>query len=1435
MSIKYDAFLSILQHACDKGWVRLDHAKYLARALRWGGDAGVQVSTLAGVRSFRNYEGSSDFKEQVAEAIDSRVREGKTIDVTDWRSTTADLLRKVFVDYFIAPLSARPKPLEPHKSRPVTDHTRTGLNAATIMTYLMHSLRTFDEIAEELKPGYTMYVSDVESAFPLLALTPELWPFMMSRFYSIIHHEGPRKGMLTELLHLFMPVTGDFGTRGMPGFFKMFYVDGVLPMARSLNIITRPAPTWVDDTAYISASESPALREMRRLQTWAEHVLGIFFKWIKDKPSAQVQLMLGFWWDSFERTLTLDETRLQRYMSVLLECSTRRTLSLSERQEMAGRMQWAVRTMPPGAGCLLANAYAMIKGLRLPWQQRRTTAKEREDYRFFHDILSLNLGQGYFSLDGFVEGPTMLSDACKSSDYCGGGWCSSDGYYDWYTYGSRSRRWPIDYLEGDTVVCAVERSMERWAGMWIPYGIDNAAFELSAEKGRSRAERLNLLLKRLFILQIKGNFVLRYFWLSSEQNHLSDHLSRGRVDEFLLTALPSGFFLIGVMVLIAYRDGGRVRAYDSLPPILLAATLGVSSLRRPPHSNMVEYSRRVRATVRIQAVARGILTRAKLRAATALVPELINIDYERFAAAQPDVDIDSTMAVPLGTSSPSPGDTRVRIGLQPSGAIRWFFYLFCCCGEVEAMAVKQTEYSMSAWHLWPDWPLVINHLSALFESSLLGDLACALLIMVTVYIVVRPMAIEPWPPRGFVCRYCKRRPCQCSHDEPSDSEEEVECIDEDEDEHELDESVIAVGNLVQIDEIEFPASPENVPTEEFSPPASAFMAFDLTPPPMDYNPTEATWRRAIDESTPSPSRVRRAQPPPVQRRVTRRAAAGRGHQLFPVQFPFALVACLGVVQAVGHGGISRTELSVSYARSSMYDGLRTDFADRLDQLLDNRLASSSMRTVNAAMTIWREVADIFSWEHVIQTDDLQRGSKVASFIIYMVDHRRELTYDTIMSYVWGWRWWHKMNRQADPVMGVLNYDSLTAALKVLTFVAHEPRRMVPLHLLKAIIEATDVNDFQGVAMVFLLLLLLFTFSRTECPCPKHFTGEESFDPRKHWMQRDVQFRTTSAGAALAIRFKAIKQDPRIERPTARGDGSRRGEAQLGGADWVYVGDVPGIFSIFMWYRRYVAFFPNGRAPTDPLFLSRDMVRPYTYTAFVSDFRSALSHVSADVDYGPHGIRVLGYNLSLEGNGRELTVAQGGWESLAHERYHRFQMGDVLSIPANMVGTENPYSNPPVAREPQRMVMVRGSNSAGGSASTGGPASTTTSVGNPAPPREEPMENPYAASSDEEGAVSPDRVPRSAPARPVAALSATGVNAATVLASPVAVPVGRVVAAQVQVAATARGGSDLRSYRVGGMTDPIAAARRAQPRTPPVTRARQGRGDRGGGGAPSSTC
>ena len=102
---------------------------------------------------------------------------------------------------------------------------------------------------------------------------------------------------------------------------------------------------------------------------------------VQDKAASQVQLFVGLWWNSFDGTRTLEERKLLQYMDMLLAFSMRKTLSLRERQTVAGRMQRAVLTMPPGASCLLANIFLLMVGLSVAWQKRRTTRQERQDYK----------------------------------------------------------------------------------------------------------------------------------------------------------------------------------------------------------------------------------------------------------------------------------------------------------------------------------------------------------------------------------------------------------------------------------------------------------------------------------------------------------------------------------------------------------------------------------------------------------------------------------------------------------------------------------------------------------------------------------------------------------------------------------------------------------------------------------------------------------------------------------------------------------------------------------------------------------------------------------------------------------------------------------------------------------------------------------------------
>ena len=372
------------------------------------------------------------------------------------------------------------------------------------------------------------------------------------------------------------------------------------------------------------------------------------------------------------------------------------------------------------------------------------------------------------------------------------------------------------------------------------------------------------------------------------------------------------------------------------------------------------------------------------------------------------------------------------------------------------------------------------------------------------------------------------------------------------------------------------------------------------------------------------------------------------------------------------GGQSvRFAMTVPHQRTALTQGLQGDLLSWLESVLDNRLSSSSNRTVRTGLAKWRAVADANGWPHVITTDDPNRGGKMTALMHHLVEDT-ELVWGSIQNYLWGVRTWMKLQHQADPVYGVEHWDMLQQSCEVLTAVPSEPRKEIPLGVVRAILEALDPSVEWEAQFGFFMLTLLFTFSRSECPCPKAFTGEQSFDPEQHWQVGDFSFEIQEMVKCIAVRFKKVKQDPRVQRPQARGADGRSG-------DWTYVGDIPdSIFSIVTWYQRLLRCWGRQRAKDEPMFLARDRVRAYTYPAAMSDLETMLARVGCAERYGLHTLRVSGYNWSKRGNGVDLTVAHGLWMSSAHSRYERFPMSDVVQIPANMVG-EHPDVMPPAGR------------------------------------------------------------------------------------------------------------------------------------------------------------
>ena len=1013
-SIKYESFLTSMWRAVQRGYVAHDDAIFIADGLRHGFTLGVDVTKMHGHRRFSNYKSALDAAASVAKAVAKRVEAGKTLDLGVWTPALDESLREMFDSTAIFPMGAVDKTVVEYdgEKRPTDDHSRTGLNAATSMFGLRYSLDTYNEIAYYLQQGYFMRVSDVSAAFPLLPLRPRLWPYFLFRFVSgsMPSRDSP--------LNLYAHIFADFGAAGTPGTFKKFFVDVVVNMARSDMILTLPLSVFVDDCGLIGCDAAQVNAEMVAFHSFCDSVCGVYFKFLKDRVAAQTQLMLGFWWDSLTLTRTLEETKLLSYMTTLADYATRGTLTLKEMQSIAGKMQRACMTFPIGAACLVMSMFALTVGLKLPWHRRRVTKTARRDMWTVWELLQLNLGQGYYAFTNFLWGPEVATDASRSRSYTGGGFISRDGVYDFWRYGSRASRKLIDFLEGDTVVETVHRMASRWRGYMVKFFIDNMVFEKSGEKGRAKVERLNELLKELFVAQILYGFVIVWEWIDTLSNRLADHLSRGREDEFLRDAHGQGWWNLPTGVVPMRLEGvGRTR---QLPEV------------------------------------RGQISRAMLHRASRTTDA---------TTVQPPVDPPATRNVAAGRVRG--GGPGLRRG--SSLLLSLVFFALCTAGE-----------------------------------------------------------------------------------------------------------------------------------------------------------------------------------------------AARGE----------------------HSRMASVTPVVPYAAASVFDGLPDDMVEAVEKILDNRLASSSWRKVDAALKYWRPFAMQQGWSTIIRSGDPLRGGKLAGFVTMLV-LTTTLVYASITKYVWGLCEWMKLQHQDDPRTGVRGWDNFMKSVKVLTFKQGKPHERFPIGLLHKMLKDIDKSSFADVQLGFLLLLLLYTFSRSENPLSKSKEGRECWDLNEHFAWSDIRLaRDRSTGKrVMQIRFKKTKPDPRVERPEAAGDG-----------DWAVVGGVddPDL-DLCSWYVLLCSFYPEPlRDGSEPFFLdprlfpdgtrgrprrARDASAAWTYSQAQAASYALQRRVGvvAGEEFGFHGLRVEGYNLSKRGNGEDLTVAHGSWKSSAHKRYDRFGMKAVVDIPRRMLRARDDVS------------------------------------------------------------------------------------------------------------------------------------------------------------------
>ena len=91
----------------------------------------------------------------------------------------------------------------------------------------------------------------------------------------------------------------------------------------------------MDDVAGMHRSEFALNVEMAVFLAWCTLFLGVTWKLKKIRRAANIQLYIGFWWNSLNFTLTLEESKIVRYLDALDEAASAPSLTLRDRQSLA--------------------------------------------------------------------------------------------------------------------------------------------------------------------------------------------------------------------------------------------------------------------------------------------------------------------------------------------------------------------------------------------------------------------------------------------------------------------------------------------------------------------------------------------------------------------------------------------------------------------------------------------------------------------------------------------------------------------------------------------------------------------------------------------------------------------------------------------------------------------------------------------------------------------------------------------------------------------------------------------------------------------------------------------------------------------------------------------------------------------------------------------
>jgi hypothetical protein len=251
--------------------------------------------------------------------------------------------------------------------------------------------------------------------------------------------------------------------------------------------------------------------------------LGLTVNWDKVAGPSQTLTFLGVEVDCVRRTLALPPKKLDEVKLLIKSWLPKKKATKKEIQKLVGKLNWCCRVIQ-GGRTFMRNLINLISKVKLAHHYVRLGAAARSDIHWWDTGLELFHGYSPFPDDIPTPSSVFSTDACLVG---GGGQYLNDWFYvDWVEDCVICDQNNINVLELKCVLLAVTRWGNLWGGKHIMVRSDNMSTVASINKTTSRSAEMLSIIKELFWLSVKYNFLLSASYIPGKLNVISDRISR---------------------------------------------------------------------------------------------------------------------------------------------------------------------------------------------------------------------------------------------------------------------------------------------------------------------------------------------------------------------------------------------------------------------------------------------------------------------------------------------------------------------------------------------------------------------------------------------------------------------------------------------------------------------------------------------------------------------------------------------------------------------------------------------------------------------------------------------------------------------------------------------------------------------------------------------